>query len=198
MGTHLVVIGASLGGLKALHVILPVIPNYFHAALVIVLHCEKVDRGDLISLLSTYCVLPVTFPLDKEVIMPGHVYVAPPNYHLFVEGDHFAYSVDAPADYFRPAINVLFESAASACRKDVTGIILTGTRTDGARGLAAISLHGGQVFVQSPEEAYAPELPRAALALVPNAPQLTLKEIGMKLANSYSCGIAERKARHHD
>jgi len=182
MPLHLVVLGASLGALDALHVLLPALPADFPAALIIVLHRDKEESGDLIPLLDADCVLPVAFPLDKELILAGHVYMAPPNYHLLVEGDHFAYSLDEPEDYARPSIDILFESAAEAYGAHVTGIVLTGMRRDGARGLAAIHRHGGTVLVQSPDDAVAQGMPLAALVAVPDAQVLTLKEIGQWLA----------------
>lgn len=182
MSFPIVVMGASLGALEAMRKILPTLPTDFSAALVIVLHRDKEETGDLIPLLDADCVLPIGFPLDKERILPGHVYVAPPNYHLLVEGDHFAYTLDAPEDYARPSINALFGSASEACGANVTGIVLTGTRQDGARGLTAIYRHGGIALVQSPDEAFAPGMPRAALAAVPEARTMTLREIGQWLA----------------
>lgn len=182
MRPRLVVIGVSLGGLEALRTLLGVLPTNFPAALVIVQHRDKEESGDLAMLLGQVGSVSVGFPLDKEIILPGQAYIAPPNYHLLVEDDHFAFSLDAPENYARPSIDVLFESAADACGAGVTGIVLTGTGHDGAHELAAIRRRGGMAIVQSPGEAAAPEMPLAALAAVPDARQLTLKEIGAWLA----------------
>ena len=118
-------------------------------------------------LLDAGCELPIGFPLDKEPILAGRVYVAPPNYHLLVEGDHFAFSLDAPEDYARPSIDVFFESAAEAYGAHVTGIVLTGMRQDGARGLAAIKHHGGAAVVQEPHDAVAPSMPSCRIGCSP-------------------------------
>lgn len=182
MPITLVVVGASLGALEAMRKMLPRLPAEFTPALVIVLHRDKEETGDLMPLLDADCVLPIGFPLDKERILSGHVYVAPPNYHLLIEGDHFAYTLDAPEDYARPSINALFESASEAYGANVAGIILTGMRQDGARGLAAIHRHGGIALVQSPDEASAPGMPRAAIATVPDAKVMTLQQIGQWLS----------------
>lgn len=178
MPPRLVVVGVSLGGLAALRILLGALPADFPAALVIVQHRVKEESGELAMLLGETCLLSIGFPLDKERIQAGRVYIAPPNYHLLVENDHFAFSLDAPENYARPSIDVLFESAADACGAGVTGIVLTGMGRDGARGLAAILCRGGLAIVQLPSEAFAPEMPLAALAAVPDARQLTLKEIG--------------------
>lgn len=182
MRPPLVLVGASLGGLEALRVLLGALPANFPAALIVVQHRDKEESGDLAMLLGQTGSVSVGFPLDKEAIQAGRVYIAPPNYHLLVEDDHFAFSLDAPENYARPSIDVLFESAADACGAGVTGIVLTGMKNDGALGLAAIRRRGGQAIVQSPDEASAPEMPLAALAVVPDARQLTLKEIGAWLA----------------
>lgn len=182
MPPPLVVVGASLGGLEALRILLGALPANFPAAIVVVQHRVMEESGELATLLGVRGSLSVGFPLDKESIQAGRVYIAPPNYHLLLEDDHFAYSLDAPENHARPAIDVLFESAAEARGAHVTGIVLTGTGCDGARGLAAIHRRGGLALVQSPEEAIAPEMPLAALAAVPDARQLTLREMGAWLA----------------
>jgi len=180
MRSRRVVVGASQGGLAALRVLLAALPARFSAALIIVLHRGQEETGGLLPLLHPCCILPVGFPLDKEPIAPGQVYVAPPNYHLLVEDDHFAFSLDAPENFLRPSSDVLFESAAEVGGAGLTGIVLTGTGCDGARGLAAI--HRQRGIVQTPAEAAAPEMPRAALAATPGAWQMTLREIGNYLA----------------
>lgn len=182
MPPRLVVAGASSGGLEALRILLGALPANFPAALVAVQHRVMEESGELAMLLGETGSVSVGFPLDKECIQPGRVYIAPPNYHLLVEGDHFAFTLDAPENYVRPSVDVLFESAADACGAGVTGIVLTGTGCDGARGLAAIRRRGGLAIVQSPGEASAPEMPLAALAAVPDARQMNLREIGAWLA----------------
>lgn len=173
----LVVIGSSLGSMDVLPRLLAALPLNFPAALVIVIHRDKRETGDLIPWLQRVCVLPVKFPQDKENIKSGVVYVAPSDYHLLVEGDHFAFSYDAEVNYARPSIDVLFESAADYHGASVSGIVLTGMGRDGARGLAAIRRSGGAALVQSPGEAIAPSMPLAAMDEVPDAKQLTIEEL---------------------
>lgn len=182
MRPYLVVLGVSQGAMEALRSLLNKLPPGFPAALAMVVHREKEELADLVPLLQKHCTLPLGSPLDKEIILPGHVYLAPPNYHLLVDEDHFAFSLDAPENFARPSIDVLFESAALACGAALTGIVLTGTGCDGARGLAAIRRRGGLALVQSPDEAAAREMPLAALAAVPDARILTLVGIGERLA----------------
>lgn len=184
MTISLVVIGVSMGAMQALRVLLSALPANFPMAVVIVLHRDKLETGALLPPLQNGCVLTLAFPLDKEVILPGRVYIAPPDYHLLIEDDHFAFNLDEPVNNARPSIDVLFESAADACGAGVTGIILTGLGHDGAQGLAAISRRGGKALVQSPKDAIAPSMPLAALATVPNAKQLPLEEIATWLVKT--------------
>lgn len=182
MTPRLILVGASLGGTPVLRALLAGLPADFAAALLIVQHRVMEESGDLLPMLQRDCKLPIRFPLDKEHIMPGQVYIAPPNYHLLVEDEHFAYTLDAPENYARPSIDVLFESVAEACGARATGIIMTGKGRDGATGLAAIHSRGGVAIVQSPHDAFAPQMPLAALAAVPQARQMTALEIGQWLA----------------
>lgn len=164
MAGEIVVVGASRGGLKAAQVLLAGLDVDFPLPIVLVQH-RGVDReSGLCEYLGGRGPLPVTEPEDKEAILPGHVYLAPRDYHLLIEGGSFALSTDAPVCYARPSIDVLFESAADEYKERTIGVILTGANQDGARGLAAIKLHGGTTLVEDPSTAAHREMPEAALA----------------------------------
>ena len=127
------------------------IPPDLDQAIVVAQHrAPESSRGVLESLLQRHVERPVTEPDDKELIEPGHVYVAPPDYHLLVDGGRFALSVEARVQYARPSIDVLFESVADGYRERAIGIVLTGANKDGAAGLAAIKRNGGVSIVQDP------------------------------------------------
>jgi two-component system chemotaxis response regulator CheB len=158
----LVVIGASQGGMKALEVLLPGLSAEFPLPLAIVLHRGRFGDDSLAAYLQEFCALPVREVGDKDPIAPGRVFLAPADYHLLVEDDHFALSVDAPVNHARPAIDVLFESAAAAFGDRVIGVILTEANDDGARGLAAIRARGGLALVQDPTTAESRAMERAA------------------------------------
>jgi two-component system chemotaxis response regulator CheB len=176
MVIQLVAIGASLGGAKALQVLLPRFPNTFSAAVVIGLH-RAIGSEPLAQLLQKHCAMPLEEAQDKTPILPGHVYLAPADYHLLVEGRHFALSTEAPVSYARPSIDVLFESAADSYGPNAVGIILTGVGHDGAEGLAAIKRHGGLALVQAPETAERADMPKAALARSNTAIVLGLEQM---------------------
>ena len=122
--------------------------------------------------------LPVADANDKTPIEPGHVYLAPPDYHLLVQPGYFSLSTDDRVHFARPSIDVLFESAADAYRERVVGVILTGANADGAAGLSRIKRSGGVAVVQDPLTAERNEMPGAALAATAADAILPLGEIG--------------------
>lgn len=174
---EIVIIGVSLGALEALKTIIEKIPADFPLPIVIVQHRDAEADQTLQILLADYGHLKVTEPEDKDVIKAGNIYLAPPDYHLLVEENHFALSKDLPVNYARPSIDVLFESAAETFGDKVIGIILTGSSKDGASGLVAVKRNGGHAIVQEPSTAESDVMPKAAIALVPDAEILPLNKI---------------------
>lgn len=187
-----VVIGGSAGGIEALNVLLPMLPAAFRPALIVVLHLRPDTPSLLPQLFSQRCALPVCEAEDKMPVRHGHLYLAPPDYHLLVERDswhgseraegvHFALSVDPPERFSRPSIDVLFESAAHAWREALLGILLSGANDDGARGLETIRQCGGRTWVQAPDTASAETMPAEAIARGAVDEVLTLEAIGSRL-----------------
>lgn len=164
MAPEIIVIGTSRGGLKALQALLPGLDETIQVPIVIVQHRGKESDTGLCEFLSNYSSLPVSEPDDKEPIMPGHIYLAPRDYHLLIENRSFALSIDPPIVFARPSIDLLFECAADEYGQGALGVILTGRNQDGARGLAAITRRGGFTIVQEPASAEFREMPDAALA----------------------------------
>jgi two-component system chemotaxis response regulator CheB len=177
-----VVIGASAGAWDALSVILPALPQTFSLPVMIVVHLPPDRKSLLAELFAEKCGMDVAEAEDKEPILGGMVYFAPPDYHLLVETNStLSLSSDEPVLFSRPSIDVLFESAADAYGPALTAIVLTGASEDGARGLAAVIAAGGTAIVQRPEDAYAAAMPQAALARSPGARILSLEEITLWL-----------------
>lgn len=180
--TKAVVIGASAGGVQALSAILPALPPQFPCPILIVLHVPQRNTNPLIDLLRARCLLDVKEAEDKELLRSGTVYFAPPGYHLLIEKNmSIALSSDEPVNYSRPAIDVLFETAADALALEVTGVILTGANHDGAEGLKAIAAAGGKAIVQDPATAEMATMPLAALEACPDARSMDLDGIIMAL-----------------
>jgi two-component system, chemotaxis family, protein-glutamate methylesterase/glutaminase len=161
---ELVVVGTSVGGLKALPILLSRLPEGFSLPVVVVQHRGKESGTGLREFLAQTSSLPVTEPEDKEPILPGNIYLAPRDYHLLVQERSFALSTDSPVGFARPSIDVLFESAADEYGERAIGVILTGANQDGARGLAAIKARGGTTLVEAPETAACSQMPEAAIA----------------------------------
>ena len=104
----LIAVGASWGGLKALRAIAHGLPPHFRVPIALVQHRSK-ESAALRDLLQDCTSLIVCEVEDKQPIMGGYIYLAPPDYHLLVDGDEFSLSVDEPVRYSRPSIDVFFE-----------------------------------------------------------------------------------------
>ncbi len=193
MSQRIIVVGTSFGGLTALQILLPALPKDFPAPLIIVQHRGKEPGSGLRAFLQNQCRLPVAEPEDKEPMMPGRVYLAPRDYHLLLDADGFALSTEAPVEYARPSINVLFESAAEAFRERVVGVVLTGANADGARGLARIKACGGMAVVEDPQTAESRAMPEAAIAATKADKILPLAEIAPFLSKLVSSPGLRRK-----
>jgi len=174
----LIVVGASLGGLYAVRTVLSTLPATFRLPLAVVQHRNPHAGNSLRFVLQEACALRVREAEDKQPIEAGSVYLAPGGYHLLVDGDHFALSTEDPIRFAQPSIDVLFETAAESFGARVIGVVLTGSSSDGAAGLAAIRRHGGRVLIESPATAMASEMPEAARRANPGAVELKLEEIG--------------------
>jgi two-component system chemotaxis response regulator CheB len=177
-----VVIGASAGALEALSIVLPTLPQSYRLAVLVVVHVPADKQSVLVELFRQRCDVQVREAEDKEPIESGTVYFAPPGYHLLVEKDRtLSLSIDEPVLYSRPSIDVLFESAAEAYGPALVSVVLTGANQDGAAGMKAVAAAGGMAIIQSPEEAFAPAMPEAALVACPSASVMSLKEIATYL-----------------
>jgi two-component system chemotaxis response regulator CheB len=163
-GFDVIVVGTSWGGLHALGIVLDALPATFPTAVVIALHrSPRSSEEALVGALQRHAHLTVSEAGDKEAVDPGHVYVAPPDYHLLLEDGRFALSTDELVQYSRPSIDVLFESAADDYGERTIAVVLTGANADGAAGLLRIRQRGGIAVVQEPSTAERAEMPLAAL-----------------------------------
>ena len=164
-GLDVVVVGASLGGLRALRALVAEFPADFPAAVFIVLHLEPDRTSVLADILSQSGPLPATEPgADGEKIRPGRIYVAAPGRHLLVTADRVRSDTGAKTGLHRPSVDALFASAAAAHGARVIAVVLTGNLSDGTAGLGEVKRHGGTTIAQDPEEAEAPDMPRSAVA----------------------------------
>jgi two-component system chemotaxis response regulator CheB len=175
---EVIVIGTSWGGLDALSRLLDGLHANVHQPIVVAQHRSPTsDDGVLEDLLRDHTRRIVSDVDDKMPLARDHVYIGPPDYHLLVEDGHLALSTDAPVQYARPSIDVLFDSVADAYGARAVGIVLTGANADGAAGLARIKRQGGVAIVQEPESSSRRAMPDAAIAATEADAILPLDEI---------------------
>jgi two-component system chemotaxis response regulator CheB len=161
----LVVIGSSLGGPQALVAILGALPASFPAAILIAQHISPESPKQLARILSKSGPLQVDYGAEHEKIIPGKVYLAPPDLHMAVRSvGLLGLESTSKVHHSRPAATPLFESAAACYGPRVIGVVLTGGDGDGSDGLRAIAEVGGVGIVQDPAEARSSDMPLAAIS----------------------------------
>jgi len=139
-GHDLVVIGGSAGSLDPLKALVADLPADLSASVCVTRHVSPNARNVLPQILAKVGVLPATEAVDGEALRPGHIYVAPADYHLMVRPGQLRISRSATENHFRPAIDPLFRSAAVAYGPRVIGVILSGALDDGTAGLWAMNI----------------------------------------------------------
>jgi two-component system chemotaxis response regulator CheB len=163
---QVIVVGASAGGIGALEELLQNITADLRAAILVVLHISPWSQPKLPEVLGRSTILPVAFAAHDAAVMPGHVYLAPPDHHLLIDDGRMQLWRGPKENFHRPAINPLFRTAAMNYGERATGVILSGAQDDGSTGLWWIKRAGGMAIVQDPEQAAFPDMPTAALQFV--------------------------------
>jgi two-component system, chemotaxis family, protein-glutamate methylesterase/glutaminase len=177
-----IVMGASAGGVEALMALLPPLSASFDLPIFIVLHLPRDRPSILANIFARKCRMRVCEAQDKELVRPGTVYFAPPDYHLLIDaGPQLSLSADELVHHSRPSIDVLFESAVDVYGARLLGIVLTGANEDGAEGLAAIHDAGGMTIIQQPESAQVKQMVISALNRNPTSQVLDLPGIAALL-----------------
>ncbi len=161
--SHLVVIGASAGGVETLEVLASTLPPAFSAPIVIAQHLSPRRESLLGEILARRSPLPVRTVTDRESLEPGVVYVVPPNRDVVVTEHEIRVLEDGKGPH--PSIDLLFTSAAEAFGENLIAVVLSGTGSDGAAGAREVKFAGGTVIIQNPETAAFPGMP---LSLAPS------------------------------
>lgn len=161
--SHLVVIGASAGGIESLEVLVGTIPSSFAAPIVIAQHLSPNRESALGEILARRSPLPVRIVSDRDSLEPGVIYVVPPNRDVVVTGTEIRLHEDGQGPH--PSIDLLFASAAEAFGENLIAVVLSGTGSDGAAGAREVKFAGGTVIIQNPETAAFPGMP---LSLAPS------------------------------
>ncbi len=164
-----VVIGASAGGIEALQELCSRLPIDFNAAVLVAMHISPHSDGFLPRVLSRAGPLPATHAQNGAPIQKGHIYIAPPDFHLLVERDLLLTCQGPRENHNRPAIDPLFRSAAAAFGRRLIGVVLTGLLDDGTSGLMLIRARGGVAIIEDPRTALFPAMPTHAMERVPDA-----------------------------
>lgn len=159
----LIVIGGSAGSLAVILRTTAMLALQ-NISVVIVVH-RKNDRDSLLAdLIGAKTKMQLRDIEDKDPILPGVIYLVPPDYHvLFEDKETFTLDSSEKVHFSRPSIDVVFESAAEIFGGACIGVLLSGANADGASGLKKISEAGGYTIVQDPESAEVDYMPIQAI-----------------------------------
>lgn len=166
-GKKLVVIGTSTGGPQALQTVITRLPGNLPCGVVVVQHMPAGFTKSLAERLNSISVIAVKEAEHEEIIRPGQVYIAPGDYHLRIApapgGERkIVLSKEARVGNHRPAVNVMFDSAAQF-GKDLVSVIMTGMGADGCEGMKKIKASGGYSIAQNEESCVVYGMPKAVV-----------------------------------
>ncbi len=196
MSYKAIVIGASAGGFFALKKLITALPSDFSIPILIVQHISPTSDSYMAKHLNKLSGLTVKEADEKEIIKPGHVYIAPPNYHILIEEDcTISLSTSEKKNYSRPSIDILFETATFAYGEELIGIVLTGANNDGSSGLLSIKNSGGYCIVQDPDEAEVDTMPLAAIKTSNPQKILTIEGIAKLLIKINNASKKQNKIK---
>jgi two-component system chemotaxis response regulator CheB len=162
MQERIVVIGASAGGIEALRSLASALPADFPAPIVMIVHFAPDSPGVLHDIIDRAGPLTARRARNGERLLPGRIYLPPPDTHLLVEPGRVRLTRGPKENRFRPAIDPLFRSAAQVYGPAAIGVVLTGSLDDGTAGLWAIEKLGGTTVIQDPADAMFPSMPATA------------------------------------
>lgn len=180
----IVAIGASAGGLEAITQLLQNLSPNTGMAFIYVQHLSPDHKSMLPSLLSNATDMKVQDVEDMEKMEPNNVYIIPYNKEIEVTDGHIRLIPRSKVKTYNKSIDVLFSSLAETHKKNIIGIVLSGSASDGTKGLKDIKLAGGITFAQD-DSAKFRSMPLSAIAegvvdfvLSPKEMAIKLSEIG--------------------
>ncbi|MFO7628054.1 MAG: chemotaxis protein CheB, partial [Prochlorococcaceae cyanobacterium] len=162
---HVVGIGASAGGLEALQELAAHLVASGGTTYVVAQHLAPEHRSLIVDLLARSTGLTVVTAVDGAPLQPDVIAIAPPNHDVAVAGERLRLSDPLPRFGPSPCIDLLFESIAEHWGERGVAVVLSGTGSDGARGVQAVRAAGGLTLAQAPASAKFDAMPRAAISL---------------------------------
>jgi two-component system CheB/CheR fusion protein len=192
-------IGWSSGGLEALKRCFAAMPTNSGLAFILVPHLDPTAKSLLVPLLARYTPMPVIAAGEGLLVEPNRVYVQAPDSYLSVRKG--VLRVTGRAQRAPAAIDLFFTSLADDYGEKAVGILLSGTRSYGIRGLGDIRANGGLVVVQDPQTATSQPMPLAAIAAgladfvlrVEEMPRVLLDHIGHYYVNGARPEVYEER-----
>ena len=160
--------GASTGGTEAIKAVLTQLPAGL-PGIAIVQHIPAMFSKTFAERLNEICALEVREAVAGDELRPGLALIAPGDYHMMVAWNGGRYRVvlnqAPPLHHTRPAVDILFESAAASAGRYAVAGLLTGMGVDGAAGLQKLKAAGAATFAQNEESCVVYGMPRAAVEL---------------------------------
>ncbi|MFP5272964.1 chemotaxis protein CheB [Coleofasciculus sp.] len=193
-GHDIIVVGASAGGVEALTQLVAALPENLPAVIFIVVHISRHVKSFLPDILNRKSLLPVAHATESEEIVQGHIYVAPPDYHLLVKRGYVRLVYGPKENGCRPAVDPLFRTAAKAYGRRVVGVVLSGALDDGTVGLMDVKRLGGVAIVQDPDDALFSGMPKSAIKHVDVDHILPLSSIASTLVRLAHESVTEEGA----
>jgi two-component system CheB/CheR fusion protein len=163
-GHYIVCIGASAGGMEAIHELFDNMPQNTGFSFIVIQHLSSDYKSLMAELLSKHTSMHVVEAKDKAPIVPNSVYVIPNNRNITIEDRKLILSEKEEGRSPNMAIDIFLHSLAKDVGEKAIAIILSGTGSDGTKGIAAIKKAGGLVFVQDPFTAKFDGMPHSAIA----------------------------------
>ncbi|HRD49241.1 MAG: PAS domain-containing protein [Candidatus Competibacter sp.] len=162
--SHYVAVGASAGGLEAIESFFSHMPPDSSLGFIVIQHLSPDYKSLMVELLSKKTAMPVHRAEDGMMVLPNNVYLIPPKKNLTIFHGKLLLSDQDRSPGINLPIDVFLRSLAEDQGEKAIAIILSGTGSDGARGVRVIKEYGGMVMVQDEESAKFDGMPRAAIS----------------------------------
>ncbi len=161
--THIVGIGASAGGLEALERLFQNMPDDTGMAFVVVQHLSPDFKSLMDELLARWTRMPIHAVEDRMPVVANEIFLMPPKTEVIISDGKLLLTAREPSDELRLPIDQFFRSLARDAGKRAVAIVLSGTGSDGSRGIQEVHQAGGFVVVQSEETAKFDGMPKSAI-----------------------------------